>query len=118
MIRTTIKDIFSQYGREYIQRFGKRMPADHRKVIDAIINCRSGHYGASIYQCTQCGKNHVVYRCCGNTAEAARKRRIAPIVNTIRANIGCLKFQQFQAAFLPHPSLTIPLYLLLLRRAS
>jgi len=63
---TTIKDIFRDYGNEYIQRFGDRMPADHRKVIDAIINCRSGHYGASIYQCTRCGKNHVVYRCCGN----------------------------------------------------
>jgi hypothetical protein len=66
MIMTTIKDIFCDFGPEYIQRFGERMPADHRKVIDAIINCRSGHYGASIYQCTQCGKNHVVYRCCGN----------------------------------------------------
>ena len=63
---TTIKDIFTTYGPEYIQRFESRMPADHRKVIDAIINCRSGHYGASIYQCSKCGKNHVVYRCCGN----------------------------------------------------
>jgi len=63
---TTIKDIFRDYGPEYIQRFADRMPTDHRKVIDAIINCRSAHYGASIYQCTQCGKNHVVYRCCGN----------------------------------------------------
>ena len=63
---TTIKDIFLDYGPEYIQRFGERMPADHRKVIGAIVNCRSGHYGASIYQCTQCGKNHVLYRCCGN----------------------------------------------------
>lgn len=63
---TTIKDIFTSYGPEYIQRFGDRMPADHHKVIDAIINSRTGHYGASIYQCTQCGKNHLVYRCCGN----------------------------------------------------
>jgi len=63
---TTIKDIFLDYGPEYIQRFDDHMPDDHRKVIGAIVNCRSGHYGASIYQCTQCGKNHVVYRCCGN----------------------------------------------------
>jgi len=86
---TTIKDIFRDYGNEYIQRFGDRMPADHRKVIDAIINCRSGHYGASIYQCTQCGKNHVVYRCCGNTAKAARKRRTARIASTIKPDSGC-----------------------------
>ncbi|MEE9495566.1 MAG: transposase [Desulfobacterales bacterium] len=63
---TTIKDIFTTYGPEYITRFGNSMPGEHRKVIDAIINCRSDHYGASIYQCTQCGQRHMVYRCCGN----------------------------------------------------
>ena len=63
---TTIKDIFRDYGPEYLQRFGDHMPADHRKVIAAIINCRSGHYGACIYQCSQCAQKHTVYRCCGN----------------------------------------------------
>ena len=63
---TTIKEIFCDYGSEYIQRFGDHMPADHRKVIDAIINCRSDHYGAGIYRCTQCGQRHMIYRCCGN----------------------------------------------------
>ena len=86
---TTIKDIFLDYGPEYIQRFDDHMPDDHRKVIGAIVNCRSGHYGASIYQCTQCGKNHVVYRCCGNTAKAARKRHTAPIASIIKADSGC-----------------------------
>lgn len=81
---TTIKDIFCDYGPEYIQRYGDRMPADHRKVIDAIINCRSGHYGASIYQCTRCGKNHLLYRCCGNR-HCLRLRR----TSTIRAGCGC-----------------------------
>ncbi len=63
---TTIKDIFRDYGPEYVRRFGDRMPVDHRKVINAIVNCRSGHYGASVYQCPQCTQRHVVYRCCGN----------------------------------------------------
>jgi len=63
---TTIKDIFNTYGPEYIQRFGDAMPNEHKKVIDAIINCRTDHYGACIYQCTQCGERHMVYRCCGN----------------------------------------------------
>lgn len=31
-----------------------------------IINFRTDHYGASIYQCTECGERHMVYRCCGN----------------------------------------------------
>lgn len=66
MAMTTINDIFNAYAPEYIHRFGEAIPYQHRKVIDAIVNCRSGHYGASIYQCTQCGQSHVVYRCCGN----------------------------------------------------
>jgi len=63
---TTIKDIFRDYGPEYIRRFADHMPADHRKVIDAIVNCRSGHYGACIYKCSQCNQSHTIYRCCGN----------------------------------------------------
>ncbi len=63
---TTIKDIFTIYAPEYIHRFGEAIPFEHRKVINAIINCRTDHYGVSIYQCTQCGENHMVYCCCGN----------------------------------------------------
>ena len=63
---TTIKDIFQTYAPEYIHRFGEAIPSEHRKVIDAIIKCRTDHYGACIYQCAQCGEKHMVYRCCGN----------------------------------------------------
>ena len=63
---TTIKEIFQTFGPEYIQRFDTDMPTDHRKAIEAIVNCRSGRYGVCIYQCTQCGQRHTVYRCCGN----------------------------------------------------
>jgi len=63
---TTIKEIFRTYAPEYNHRFGDAMPNEHRKVIDAIINCRTDHYGASIYQCTECGERHMVYLCCGN----------------------------------------------------
>lgn len=63
---TTIKDIFQTYAPEYIHRFGEAIPFEHHKVIDAIINCRTDHYGTSIYQCAECGERHMVYRCCGN----------------------------------------------------
>jgi len=63
---TTIKDIFKTYGPEYIQRFGEAMPFEHRKVIDAIINCRTEHYGATIYRCEKCDKKYMIYRSCGN----------------------------------------------------
>lgn len=62
----TIKDIFQTFGPEYVQRYGDHMPDDHRKVIDAIINCRTEYFGASIYQCEDCGQKHIVYCSCGN----------------------------------------------------
>ena len=63
---TTIKDIFTTYAPEYIHRFGEAIPFEHRKVIDAIINCRTNHYGACVYKCVECSEKHRVYRCCGN----------------------------------------------------
>jgi len=42
------------------------MPRRHRKVIHAIINCRSGEYGAAYYRCEGCGGRHRVDRSCGN----------------------------------------------------
>ncbi len=62
----TIKDIFQAFGPEYMTRFGDAMPGDHRKVINAIINCRTSQYGATIYTCEKCGQNHIIYRSCGN----------------------------------------------------
>lgn len=62
----TIKDIFQTYGTEYIQRFARAMPTDHRKVINAIINCRTSHYGATLYTCEACAQTHLIYRSCGN----------------------------------------------------
>lgn len=61
-----MNEIFQAYAPEYIERFGDLMPSDHRKVIDAIINCRTQYCGTMIYQCEKCGKTHIVYRSCGN----------------------------------------------------
>ncbi|MGV8058861.1 MAG: transposase [Smithellaceae bacterium] len=42
------------------------MPLQHKKTIDAIVNCRSGAYGVAVYRCDSCGKNHPIDRSCGN----------------------------------------------------
>jgi len=63
---TTINEIFQEYAPEYIGRFGQSMPSEHRKVIDAIIHCRTQDCGTMIYQCEDCGQNHIVFRSCGN----------------------------------------------------
>ena len=63
---TTIKDIFSEFAPEYIERYGETMPNEHRKVIEAIIDCRSGELGVTLYYCRRCGEHHLVNRSCGN----------------------------------------------------
>lgn len=63
---TTIKQILRDFGPEYVQRYGDAIPDQHRKAIDAIINCRTEHYGASLFRCRDCGHHHKVPRCCGN----------------------------------------------------
>jgi len=60
-----INEIFRIYGPEYIRRF-PNMPANHRKVIDAIIACRSGDLGQIAYRCEQCDRLHFFDRSCGN----------------------------------------------------
>ncbi len=60
-----ITEIFRQYGPEYLEKY-PNMPLQHEKVLHAIINCRSGEYGAAFYQCEGCGKRHRVDRSCGN----------------------------------------------------
>ena len=62
----TIQQIFTQYAPEYIHRFGDAMPNEHRKVIDAIIDCRTQSCGMAIYQCDKCHSSHSAFRSCGN----------------------------------------------------
>jgi hypothetical protein len=60
-----LTDIFRTFGPEYLQRY-PHMPTQHKKAVAAIINCRSGEYGAAFYHCESCGQHHKVDRSCGN----------------------------------------------------
>ena len=62
---TTINDIFRDYAPEYWKRY-PHMPKHHKKVIGAMINCRSGEYGKTVYRCSDCGNLHFIARSCGN----------------------------------------------------
>ena len=62
---TTLRDIFTAFAPEYLERY-PALPTAHRKVIRAIQQCQSGHYGHSLYQCQTCGGQHRVNHSCGN----------------------------------------------------
>lgn len=60
-----ITEIFRAFAPDYVARF-PRLPSQHRRVIDAILACRSGELGSTVYRCTDCGATHFVNRSCGN----------------------------------------------------
>jgi hypothetical protein len=62
---TTLREIFTAFAPEYLERY-PTLPTSHRKVISAIQNCRSGHYGHSLSQCQSGGEQHRVHHSCGN----------------------------------------------------
>ena len=70
----TLKQIMRDYGPEYVRRFGKTMPDQHRKAIDAIVRCRTEHYGASLFLCSQCGNRHCPNCQGGKTRQWLAKR--------------------------------------------
>lgn len=61
-----LQEVFRRYIPEYLRRFGERMPAEHKKVIRALLACRSEHYGTASYACDACGGFHYLPRGCGN----------------------------------------------------
>ena len=62
----SINEIFRNFGPEYIHLFGNSMLREHHKVIDAIIKCRTPECGLVIYECPDCGEQHISFRSCGN----------------------------------------------------
>jgi hypothetical protein len=63
---STIQQIFRDQGAAYLERFGASMPPHHRRVIQAIRECRSGERGHHVFQCPNCGQTHVANSSCGN----------------------------------------------------
>jgi hypothetical protein len=62
----TVADVMRRYGPAYLEQFGATMPAGHKKVLNAIMTCRSDKLGMVLYVCMSCGHWHVMGRSCGN----------------------------------------------------
>jgi hypothetical protein len=63
---TSIREIFSTFGPEYLQRYATTMPRGHRQVIDAMIACRTEACGIAFYQCEGCAEPQQFFVSCGN----------------------------------------------------
>jgi hypothetical protein len=63
---TTINEIFRTFGPEYLNRFGLSIPYEHRKTMQAILDCRTQASGIALYECEHCNEPHIFYKACGN----------------------------------------------------
>lgn len=61
-----INDIFRTHAPEYLRRYGASIPTEHRKVLDAIIRCRTEACGSVVHRCENCDHAQQLFRGCGN----------------------------------------------------
>ena len=61
-----IAKIFKDNLPEYLQKYGRKIPANHLKAIKAIIDCRTPVMGGDVYYCESCGKYDYSYHSCRN----------------------------------------------------
>lgn len=63
---TTLGDILREHGPEYLERYGARVPREHRRAIALLGACQTGDLGAVRWYCEGCGRSHQTARSCGN----------------------------------------------------
>jgi hypothetical protein len=61
---SAIADIFREFGAEYMTTFADRLPAAHKKVIEAITKCRTEICGSNVFICQQCHRETILFRSC------------------------------------------------------
>lgn len=61
-----LQKLFSDNGAHYLEEFGQTMPATQRKVMAAMLACRTPQAGALVCGCAACGQAHLLPRSCGN----------------------------------------------------
>jgi putative transposase/transposase-like zinc-binding protein len=61
-----LADIFRRYGPAYRQKYASRMPASHRRAMQAIEQCRTEALGGQVYRCPNCEQVQYSYHSCRN----------------------------------------------------
>jgi len=62
----TVRDVFLTHGKAYLDAFGQRMLAHHKKVMQEIIQCRTPDLGTIVCACEDCANTYRIFRSCGN----------------------------------------------------
>jgi len=63
-----IGQLFRDHGPTYLELYGSRMPAQHKKALEDIANCRTEALGGYAEYCPACGYERYSYHSCGNSS--------------------------------------------------
>jgi hypothetical protein len=68
MSRPTLEvaDILRASGSSFLERHGSHFASQHRKVMDAIVRCRTAALGGHLDRCSGCGHQAISYNSCRN----------------------------------------------------
>ena len=55
-LMSRIQQLFRDHAGAYLEQFGPAVPEAHRRVIQAVCDCRSGACGHHLFACPQCGR--------------------------------------------------------------
>ena len=63
-------DLLREHWPRYVARAGgaARVPAAHRRAVEAVLSCRTPRLGGHVYICTDCNREHFAYHSCNHRA--------------------------------------------------
>ena len=61
-----VADIVRAAGNSFWEKYGAHLAWPHRKVLDAIVRCRTTALGGHLDQCVRCGHQSISYNSCRN----------------------------------------------------
>jgi Putative transposase/Transposase zinc-binding domain len=61
-----VAEVFRRYGYVYRQKHGGSLSTAQRRVMTAIVRCRTAALGGHVEQCDACGHQRIAYNSCRN----------------------------------------------------
>lgn len=61
-----VADVIREYGKQFVQTYGKLLDLIHLRILYAIENCRTAVLGGHIEECDQCPHRVISYNSCLN----------------------------------------------------
>jgi len=64
--RLEVADVFRSFGLEFHRKSGASLSVQQRRVMQAIVVCRTAELGGHRFQCDRCGHERIAYNSCRN----------------------------------------------------